>query len=131
MNASARAGFTVLEAAIALAIIAASAIGVLGAFGAHTRGVSQMRDQAELAALAQDVLARIRVLRTAEFTPLPDSLAKGDFGPPFVGATWRATVVPVSSEPQLLEILVTTSRATASYELRTRRFVPDLQPDAR
>lgn len=70
----ARPGFTVLEAAVALVIIGLSAIGVLTAVGGHTRAEVQVQRQLEAGALAQDVVARIRLIDPRELVPLADSL---------------------------------------------------------
>jgi Tfp pilus assembly protein PilV len=123
---NARRGFTVLEAAIALLIIGIAAIGVLQALGAQTRTAALAREQLELAAVAQDVVARIRVLPALALDPLPDSLARGRARAAFADAAWRASVRTVPSERHLYEIGVEVTRGTATFELRTLRYAPTI-----
>jgi type II secretory pathway pseudopilin PulG len=126
-----RHGFTVLEAAVALTIIGMSSLGVLSAFGAHTRGALQVRERLEASALAQDVLARIRLVDAVELSPLPDSLARGAFGAPFAAYAWTARVTPVAGEWHLYEVTVRVTSGEAEFVLRSRRFAPPASVDAR
>jgi type II secretory pathway pseudopilin PulG len=121
---SARRGFTVLEAAVALLIIGVASIGVLQALGAQTRTAALAKEQLELAAVAQDVVARIRVLPAYALASLPDSLARGGGASVFTGVEWQASVRPVPAERDLYEIGVEVTRGTAMFELRTLRYAP-------
>lgn len=128
---STRQGFTVLEAAVALLIIGIASIGVLQALGAHTRAAAQAREQLELSAVALDVMSRIRLLPAHELSPLPDSIARGRGDAPFADVRWRASVQPVARERNLFEVDVEVVRETATFGLRTRRYVaPTASPAA-
>lgn len=122
----ARPGFTVLEAAVALMIIGVSAVGVLSAFGMHSRVAVRMRSQLEASALAQHVVARLRMLESPELQPLADSLSGGRFDPPFDSYTWAAKVSRVSGESGLYDLAVHIQQAESTFELRTRRYMTPL-----
>jgi type II secretory pathway pseudopilin PulG len=119
-----RPGFTVLEAAVALAIIGIAAIGVLGAFGADLRGATQARDVLTAASLARARLARLEVAGARELSSLPDSLAAGAFAAPLERYSWTAASAAVPREPDLYELRVVVSWAGGSTTLRSRRFRP-------
>jgi len=125
---SRRAGFTVLEAAVALAIIGLSAVGVLSAFAGQTRSVTHVRDRLQSAALAQDVGARIRLLSAEEREPLADSLARGRFEAPFADHEWTARLEPVSNEPGLRSLTVTVRGPEGDFE--SRSLIYELRPPA-
>jgi type II secretory pathway pseudopilin PulG len=119
-----RAGFTVLEAAVALAIVGVSAIGVLSSIGAQARGLEHARAQLEASMLAQRTLTRLQTIDRGGLDPLPDSLRKGRFDPPFETYDWESSVTPVPNETDLLELRVVVHGAIGEFELRTRRHLP-------
>src|SRR5215217_6870753 len=82
-RACARAGFTLLEAVVALAIVGTIAIAVLGSFGAELRTASRVRDALPAVTLAEEQLARLSSADAATLAMLPDSLARGEFIAPF------------------------------------------------
>lgn len=118
-----RPGFTVLEAAVALLIIGTSAIGVLSAFGAQSRVAARMRGQLEASALAQHVVAKLRMLDPQDLQPLADSLSSGRFDPPFDRYSWTAKVGPSSGESGLYDVEVHVQHPEAMTDLHTRLFV--------
>lgn len=117
-----RAGFTVLEAAIAVTIIGLAAAGVLSAFAAETRSVMQVRSRLESLALAQDVLERVRLADPQERAPLADSLARGRFAPPFAEYSWTARIEPVTNEAGLHSLTVRVIGAEGDFEIRSLLF---------
>ena len=119
-----RAGFTVLEAAVALAIIGMTAVGVIGAFGADLRGAERARDQLTATSLAQSQLARLEIADARELSSLPDSLARGTFAPPLDRYRWTAGSAAVPGEPDLYELRVAVEWTDGRAELRSRRFRP-------
>lgn len=124
MRRGRRGGFTVLEAAVALAIIGLTAVGVLGAFGADLRGAERARDVLTATSLAQLQLARIGVTGARELSALPDSLARGTFEPPLDRYRWTASSAPVPGEPDLYDLRVAVEWADGRAGLRSRRFRP-------
>jgi len=127
----ARAGFTALEAAVALAIVGLSAVAVLTAFGGHTRAAVQVQRQLEASALAQDVMARVRLVETLELDPLADSLARGRFEAPFEAYAWTARVSRVAAHEDLFEIAVQVTTEGGEFDLQSRRFAPPLRLEIR
>jgi type II secretion system protein I len=119
-----RSGFTVLEAAVALAIIGLSAIGVLGAFGADRRGANRARDQLTATSLAQSRLARLEVSGARELSSLPDSLARGTFAAPLDRYRWTASSAATPGEPDLYDLRVVVEWPDGRSTLRSRRFRP-------
>jgi prepilin-type N-terminal cleavage/methylation domain-containing protein len=119
-----RHGFTLLEAVIALAIIGAAVVGVLGAFGGDVRAAERSRTALTVSALARSRLARVEIATAAELATLPDSLAHGAFDAPFEGYQWKATSRAVPGEPDLYDLRVTVSWNDGQSELRSRRYRP-------
>jgi type II secretory pathway pseudopilin PulG len=119
-----RAGFTVLEAAVALAIVGVATVGVLGALGAQTRALETARSQLEASALAESMLERLRIADRASLDVLPDSIRRGRFGPPFGAYTWVASTEPVRNERDLMDLSVRVTGPSSEFELRTRRHFP-------
>lgn len=128
MRRHSRAGFTVLEAAVALAIVGLTAVGVLAAFGADLRGAERARDSLAALSLAQSQLARLEVLGARELSSLPDSLGRGAFAAPLDQYRWTATTAAVPGEPDLYDLRVVVEwsdgRSTGRSTLRSRRFRP-------
>ncbi len=124
MSVSNRNGFTLLEAVVALAILAVTGVAALSALGAELRAAGRSNHALEAAALAQDRLARLRLLSGEELEPLADSLRHGDFAAPFEAYAWRASASGVSDEPGLFDVSVVVSWADGLYELKTRAYRP-------
>ena len=81
----ARGGFTMLEAMVALAIVALVCVGILGAYGSAIRADITAVDRLPLAALAVERLAQVDI-ESGDLNHLPDSLARGVFTSPYAGA---------------------------------------------
>ncbi len=119
-----RDGFTILEAAVALAIIGVTAVGVLAAFGGDLRGASTTRDALTASSLAQEQLARVEILPAAALAALPDSLAYGAFAAPFDRYHFAAATRVVPGDRDLYDVSVTVEWPDGRTELRSRRFRP-------
>ncbi len=119
-----RAGFTLLEAVIALAIIGAAVVGVLGAFVGDVRAAERARAALTVSTLARSRLARLEIATATELATLPDSLAHGAFDTPFAGFLWNATSRAVPGEPDLYDLRVSVSWDDGHSELRSRRYRP-------
>jgi type II secretory pathway pseudopilin PulG len=124
MRCRRRAGFTVLEAAVALAIVGVTAVGVLGAFGADLRGAERARDLLTAASLAQSQLARLEISGARELAALPDSLAHGAFAAPLDRYRWTASSAAVPGERDLYDVRVIVEWPDGRTTLRSRRFRP-------
>ncbi len=117
-----RGGFTLLEAVVALAIIAMTSVGVLQAFAADLRGAGKVRDALTASTLARSRLARLEFATVADLAVLPDSLARGKFNAPFEAFQWTADSREVPGEPDLYDLHVAVVWPDGSTELRSRRF---------
>jgi hypothetical protein len=99
-------GFTLLEAVVAVTIVGLAAVSSLAAFGAELRAGGRAQRALELEALADEALARIRLLPVASLVSLPDSLRSGYFAPPFETYHWMSLVSPVIGEPGLYDVSI-------------------------
>jgi prepilin-type N-terminal cleavage/methylation domain-containing protein len=119
-----RTGFTLLEAVIALAIIGAAVVGVLGAFGGDVRAADRSRTALTVSTLARSRLARLEIATATELAALPDSLAHGAFDAPFADYQWKANSRAVPGEQDLYDLRVTVLWNDGQSELRSRRYRP-------
>ena len=116
-----RAGFTMLEAIVALAIVGMVCVGVLGAYGAAIRADIIAADRLPLATLAVERMAAVD-LSAGSLTQLPDSLARGAFAPPYASATWETETRRVEQTDGLFDVTVRVRDGNDLFTLRTRRY---------
>ena len=107
-----------LEAIVALAIVALVCVGVLGAYGSAIRADVTAVDRLPLAALAVERLAQVDI-ESGDISHLPDSLARGVFTAPYAGATWEVNVQRVSETDGLFDIVVRIHDMDDVFTLRT------------
>jgi type II secretion system protein I len=124
MQNRSRAGFTLLEAVIALAIIGVAVVGVMSAFGGDLRAAERARTALTVSTLARSRLARLELATASELATLPDSLSHGAFAAPFARYQWKATASAVRGEPDLYDVRVTVTWDGGQSELRSRRYRP-------
>jgi type II secretory pathway pseudopilin PulG len=103
---TARRGFVLLEAVIALLIVSTFAIAALGALGGRLRGAGTVERTLTARALAEDRFAAVELLPGVP-QPLPDTLAQGTFAVPFDDYHWTAAARPVRGEENLYHVVVT------------------------
>ena len=115
-----RSGFTMLEAVVALAIVALVCVGVLGAHGAALRADVSAADRLPLSVLATERLAVVD-LDPGSLDHLPDSLAHGEFRAPYAGATWTVATARVSQATDLFDVVVQVRDGNDVFTVRTRR----------
>ena len=120
----ARRGFTLLEAAVAMTIVAIVGVAALGAFGADLRAADRARQTVPAAALAQERLAILDLVDAHTLRMLPDSLTRGTFSMPFDTYTWTATAKEVRAETALVEVVVRVQWAEGAYGVTERRYRP-------
>ena len=123
MSRNVRHGFVLLEAVVALVVVALAAAAAVDVFAVSTRAATGAPDRAAAVALAQHRLATLWLLEPAQLRHLPDSMARGQFAPPFDGFRWRADAT-ASREADLYDLRVTVSWERGSYALGTRQFAP-------
>ena len=105
-----------------MAIVGLTAISALAAAGAEIRTATKARHLLEAEALAVYRLASIELLRGDDIEYLPDSLAGGEFDPPFDSYKWKAETDAILVEPGLTEVVVEVLWPGGSYTLRTRLY---------
>ena len=123
MTVRLRAGFTLLESIVALAIVSIVCIGVLAAQGTALRAEATAASRLPLAALAEDRIAAID-LYDGRLDVLPDTLASGVFAPPMAHVRWTMRAQAVPASPGLWNITVVVSENAASVTVATRRDRP-------
>ncbi len=119
-----RAGFTLLEAVVALAIVGIVGIGALEAYAAEARAATKARESAPAVAIARERLARLQLLDAHTLRTLPESLARGRWEASSVPYEWAARARPVSGEPDLYEVGVEVHWPNGAYTLRGRSYRP-------
>ena len=118
------AGFTILEAIVAVTIVGVTAVASLAAFGSQLRAGARAQVALEAEALAEEQLARIRLLPASDLQVLPDSLRSGTFPEPFERYQWTSMVQPVAHEADVHEAKVTIRWPDGEYILATRLYRP-------
>ncbi len=126
-RASAGRGFSLLEAVVALAIVGLAAVASLAALGQELRGAERVRRALESNALAEERLARLRLLPREELSPPADSLRHGRFGPPFADYTWHLVSRSMPGRDELLDVELVIRWADGAYPLITRLHRPRLE----
>jgi type II secretory pathway pseudopilin PulG len=119
-----RAGFALMEAVMALAIIGMVAIGLLGATAAQVRTADKAALLVTARALAEDRMAMLRTLDWDGLGAVPDSLAAGVFPPPLESFGWTARVDPVRDEYDLFAAEVVVHIHDEAFILRTLLHEP-------
>jgi prepilin-type N-terminal cleavage/methylation domain-containing protein len=129
MSMRARSGFSLLEAVVALAIVGVTAVAALASVGAELRAAGDARTTLEAEALAVHQLSAIEMLTAEQLQRIPDSLARGEFDPPFDRYRWTASSEAVLGEEGLTEVRIDILWETGSLPLRTLLFRRSAQAD--
>ena len=126
MSAPARteAGFSLLEAVVALTIVGTASVGALAAFGTQLRATDRARRALEARALADDRLARLRLASASELEPLADSLRSGRFTAPFEAYAWEADSRAIPGRKDVFELIVDIRWDDGGYSESTRLYRP-------
>jgi len=119
-----RAGFTLLEAVVALAIVGLVAVGVLELVASNLRAAQRARLALTASTLARSRIARLEMASTAEVMALPDSLKHGSYSDSLRSWKWTASTSPVMGEADLYDARVTVTSPGYTTEVRTRLFRP-------
>lgn len=129
-SAGARDGFTLLEALVALVILATAVSSALGAFGGGLRTAAAVHAHAGAVRLAESRLSELALLPSDSLVYYADS-REGRFPAPMEGFGWRARVTRVSDTEGLLRAVVTVTWSGGEYRLTTEYFRRDLVAGAR
>lgn len=126
-RADARPGFTLLEAAVALAMIGAVSVAALAAWTAEMRTTEAARQALPAAFLARQRLAALELAATSTAVgsaAIPDSVAHGQFAPPFESYAWSATITATHENPSLYDAMIDVTWDGGDFALRTRLYKP-------
>ena len=122
MQIRARKGFTLLEAVLAIAIVAMTAIAALSASATEMRTAEHARRIHEAEALATEKAAFFWLLVDKDLLSLPDSVGKGVFDYPLNEYSWLATSTASSTLPGLYNIQVVVYWPAGSYTETTAQY---------
>jgi len=118
-------GMTLLEAVVALTIVALAGVAALATVGAELRGAERGQRAIEAAALAQEQLVQLSLVRAGDLQPLPDSLRHGQFPGALQGYAWEANARALPDEPNVYQVTVAiTWQDRGRYALSTRLYRP-------
>jgi prepilin-type N-terminal cleavage/methylation domain-containing protein len=120
-----RRGFTLLEALVALMILATAVTAALAAFGAGLRTAGSVHAHANGVRLAESRLSELALLPSDSLVHYADDRT-GRFGAPMDGFGWRARVTRVLGTEGLLRAVVTVTWTGGEYRLATEYFRRDL-----
>ena len=118
---SARSGFTILEAAVALAIIGMVCVGVLGAWGTGLRTDTTAAAKLPLAAIAEERLAAVD-LEPGALEALPDSVTHGTVQSALGAVAFTASARRVGQIAGLYDVTIRVTLNGDAYVLETRRY---------
>ena len=119
MRTSNRAGFVLLEAIVALAIISLISLGLLQARGQQIRVATQARELLTAQALAEDRLATLRLLNYENLEQPADSVLAGAFPAPFEDFSWMTTVEVLEDEYDLFSVDIVVTGPAERFLLGT------------
>lgn len=128
-SARADAGFTLAEAMVALVIVGAALVPLLGAVSAGVRAQAQVGAAMEVVALAESRMAQLQLL-PLDSVPAYLRSREGAFPAPFARYRWRALVRPRPDAPAVLQAAVVVEGEGQEYTLETYFHRPDMLPDA-
>lgn len=97
-TSSSCAGFTLIEVVIAVAILVAVMVPLLGAVSYGLQSVSAMRQRSLVLRLAQDKMTELEMMKFPE----AEGTEEGNFGPGYPEIKWKLELVK-SPELQLME----------------------------
>ncbi len=119
MKGSSRAGFVLLEAVVALAVISLVSLALLQARSQQIRVASQARELLTAQALAEDRLAALRLLDYENLARPDDSIMAGAFPAPFEEFSWVTTVEVLEDEYDLFGVDVVVTGPAERFLLAT------------
>lgn len=122
MQIRARKGFTLLEAVLAIAIVAMTAIAALSAAGTEMRTAEHARRIHEAEALATEKAAFMWLLADKDLLNVPDSISNGVFDWPLDEYSWTTTSTSNPTLPGLYSIQVVVSWPEGRYAETTAQY---------
>lgn len=128
-SARADAGFTLAEAMVALVIVGAALVPLLGAVARSVRAEAEVGAAVEAVALAEARMAQLQLL-PLDSIPAYLHPRTGAFPAPFARYRWRALVRPRADAPAVLQAAVVVEWEDREYTLETYFHRPEMLPDA-
>ena len=106
----AEAGFTLIEALVALVILALASVALLGAGEAHVRNVAELESRAIAQWVAENRLVELSLARgRAQETPVSTEM---------LGREWRVSMImKPTSDPELAEVEIRVAEPDATQPL--------------
>ncbi len=123
-----RAGFTVLEAVVALVILGLALTPLLGAVHADVREQGTLRGELEAVSLAESRMEALALI-PAESIAAYVRPREGVFPAPFGGYRWSAILEPQPESPALVRGAVLVRWKGGEYSIETVFHRPDLLPE--
>jgi type II secretory pathway pseudopilin PulG len=117
-----RAGVSLFEAVVAIAIVGITSVSALEAVGGDMRTAERARRAIEAEALASSRLEFMDLLTDRELQAIPDSVAQGKFPVPLDEYTWKTTSTPLSDQAGIYDIRETIEWPTSSYVEKTYQY---------
>lgn len=114
-----RAGISLLEAVVAIAIVGMTAVSALESVGAGMRAAEKSRRAIEAEALATSRLEFMDFLGDRQLQSLPDSVQSGKWTAPLDEYSWKTTSAPLNDQAGVYDVRITVAWATGSYTLKT------------
>jgi type II secretory pathway pseudopilin PulG len=118
------AGFVLMEAVVALAIIGLFSVALLSTTSAQLQTAGKANTLLVARSLAEDRLAALRLLEYEELGDVPDSLVSGTFPAPFEAWAWTASVEEMEDEYDLFGAEVIVEGRGETFPLRTLIHAP-------
>lgn len=115
----ARAGISLLEAVVAVAIVGMASVSALESVGSGMRAAEKSKRAIEAEALASSRLQFMDLMSDAQLQSLPDSVAKGKFTAPLDDYSWTTTSAPLSEQAGVYDVRVTVKWETGAYTVST------------
>jgi type II secretory pathway pseudopilin PulG len=123
---------TLLEAVVALTIVATAGIAALTTVAGELRGAERARRAVEAAALAGETMTRVGLLGAADLAVLPDSVRSGVFPAPLSDYRWTTTSRAVPDQRDTYAVTVDIHwPAGGRYTLDTRWYRPRMEERVR
>ena len=116
-----RAGFTLLEALVALTVLSLVGVSALGVIGSDLRAAARAREGLAANAVGEEVLARLSLLDGNGLTALPDSVRRGTVMVEGEQFEWKATATERLEDPMLVTVAVTVTSPEGERTLTTIR----------
>lgn len=119
-----RAGATLLEAVVSIAILSVAMVSLMGILAQHVDGRRRAEGRVRAAYLAEQRLEIIRALDAEELRRMIGEESDGAFASPFDSFRWRATVRSADDARGLVEVDVLVEWEGGRFPISTLMYRP-------